>query len=127
MDKGRPFPFHYCPAGFFARLQGWLAECYYCPVSCNLLITEGISNARSAINIDIVNPIPPRSPAPAILLHFISDGREEIPSAAATNENSKYSKRFSDNQTCQNSQTIWLTESVHPITGNRDRSICQGK
>ena len=43
--------------------------------------------AKSAIKIDIVNPMPPKNPAPKICFHFKSDGNVQKPMDTAKNEN----------------------------------------
>ena len=43
--------------------------------------------ARLAMKIDMVKPMPPRSPAPKICVHFRSEGSLEIPSKTAMKTN----------------------------------------
>ena len=45
-------------------------------------------NARLAMKIDIVNPTPPRIPAPEICRQFKSDGKRHMPLATATKHRS---------------------------------------
>ena len=45
------------------------------------------TNARLAMKIDIVNPIPPRIPAPTICPQFKSDGKRHRPIATARKHN----------------------------------------
>jgi len=59
-----------------------------------VLITEGISNARIPINIDIVNPIPPRNPTPVILFQLRSEGNVQSPMLVPIIEKSRIPRGF---------------------------------
>lgn len=51
-------------------------------------------NAKRVIKIDMVNPIPPKKLAPIICFHFKSDGKAQIPTNTAENENKQIPKGF---------------------------------
>ena len=51
-----------------------------------------LSNARSVIKIDIVNPIPPKKPTPKINFQFKSSASLQNPNVTARNVNRKIPK-----------------------------------
>lgn len=53
-----------------------------------------MSNARSAIKIDIVNPIPPKNPIPIIFFQFRPEGNEQRPKLTPVKENSHIPRGF---------------------------------
>ena len=50
-----------------------------------LLMISSLSNARSAINIDMVKPIPPKKLTPIMAFQFNSSGSLQIPHFTAIN------------------------------------------
>lgn len=53
-----------------------------------------MSNARSAIKIDIVKPIPPKNPIPIIFPHFKSEGKVQRPILTPINAKSQIPNGF---------------------------------
>ncbi len=58
-------------------------------ISLALLIVVSLSKASNVMKMDIVNPIPPKSPTPKIAFQFKSFGSLQNPNFTAKNEKTK--------------------------------------
>ena len=58
-------------------------------INFELFIIVSLSKASKVIKIDIVNPIPPKSPTPKIAFQFKSFGSLQNPNFTAKNEKTK--------------------------------------